>query len=63
MSVRDTLIAVGQGLVLIAGFALPVATFPDSGVWSGTLGAVVVAVSLLAGLVLSGLLGLLRESR
>ena len=63
MSVRDTLIAVGQGLILIAGFALPVATFPDSGVWSGTLGAVVVAVSLLAGLVLSGLLGLLRESR
>ena len=63
MSVRDTLIAVGQGLILIAGFALPVATFPDSGVWSGTLGAVVVAVSLFAGLVLSGLLGLLRESR
>lgn len=63
MSVRDTLIAAGQGLILIAGFALPVATFPDSGIWSGTLGAVVVAVCLFAGLVLSGLLGLLRESR
>jgi len=60
---RDTAITVGQGVLLVAGFALPVATFPDSGIWSGTLGAVVVAVCLLLGLVLSGLLGLLRQSR
>jgi predicted lysophospholipase L1 biosynthesis ABC-type transport system permease subunit len=63
VGLRDTVIAAAQGLILVAGFALPVATFPDSGIWSGTLGAVVVAVCLFGGLVLSGLLGLLRESR
>lgn len=52
-----------QGLIVVAGFALPFATFPTEGLWGGTGGAVVTTICIVGGLVLSGYVGAAAERR